>query len=153
MWQLNLPSYSFKITTKEQKKYIFDDIRKKFIALTPEEWVRQNFIKYLIREKKYPPNLLHIEMAFELERFRYRADIVSYNRDFVPSLIVECKAPDVKITQKQFDQIALYNLRLKVPFLVVTNGIEHYCCRVDFNKGSYSFIKHIPGYDELNSLK
>lgn len=152
MRQLNLPSYSFKITTKEQKKYIFDEIRKKFIALTPEEWVRQNFIKYLIQEKGYRSNLLYIEMAFEMERLRYRADIVSYNRNFVPSLIVECKAPDVKITQKQFDQIALYNLRLKVPFLVVTNGMEHYCCRVDYQEGSYDFIRTIPSYDELNAL-
>ncbi|MFO8234312.1 MAG: type I restriction enzyme HsdR N-terminal domain-containing protein [Bacteroidales bacterium] len=150
MGQLNLPSYLFKIITKEQNKYIFDEIRKKFLLLTPEEWVRQNFIKYLIDQKNYRPNLFHIEMSFELEQYHYRADVVVYNRSFKPALIVECKAPDVKISQKQFDQIALYNIRLKVPYLVVTNGIDHYCCKIDYQNGSYDFINSIPDYSDLN---
>jgi hypothetical protein len=149
MQELNLPSYSFKITTKEQKKYIFDSIRKKFVLLTPEEWVRQNFLQYLISEKHYSPNLMRVEMHFKLEKTDYRADIVAFNRSSKPVLIVECKAPEVKINQKQFDQIARYNFQFRVSYLIVTNGLQHYCCYIDFGKGSYSFLKDIPDFSEI----
>jgi len=149
MQKLNLPSYSFKITTKEQKKYIFDPIRKKFVLLTPEEWVRQNFVQYLISEKKYSANLINIEMAFKLDQYDYRADAVVYDRNAKPLLLVECKAPEVKVGQKQFDQIARYNFRLKVAYLIVTNGISHYCCYIDYEKAEYFFLKEIPDYTEL----
>jgi hypothetical protein len=149
MKELNLPTYSFKIITKEQKKYIFDYIRKKFVLLTPEEWVRQNFIQYLIQEKHYSANLINVEMSFKLEGYEYRADAVIYNRNAQPLLVVECKAPTIKIGQKQFDQIARYNFQLRVSYLVVTNGINHYCCYMNYEEGTYYFLREIPAYDEI----
>ena len=150
MKDLNLPSYSFKITTKEQKKYILDAIRKKFVLLTPEEWVRQNFIRYLVEEKNYSPNLINVEMGFKLGGSDYRADVVVYNRNGKSLLVVECKAPDIKIGQKQFDQIARYNFQLKVPYLIVTNGLDHYCCFMDYKNGRYSFLKEIPEFEQIS---
>ncbi len=150
MKQLNLPQYFFKIKSKEQKKYIFDTIRKKFVLLTPEEWVRQNFVRYLVQAKHYSSQLIAIEMTLEYNRLSYRADVVVYNRTMQPALIVECKAPEVKLKQDHFDQIARYNMQLRVEYLVVTNGINHYCCRVDFEEGKYAFLKDIPDFREIN---
>jgi hypothetical protein len=149
MKQLNLPGYSFKIKSKEQKKYIFDEIRKKFVLLTPEEWVRQNFIRYLVQEKHFSSQLMAVEMTLEYNRLSYRADAVAYNRQMQPVLIVECKAPDVKLKQDHFDQIARYNMQLRVEYLIVTNGIHHYCCRIDFDNGKYAFLKDIPEFEDL----
>ena len=149
MKQLNLPEYSFKIKSKEQKNYIFDGIRKKFVLLTPEEWVRQNFVRYLIQEKGYSSQLIAIEMTLEYNRLSYRADVVVYNRNMEPSLIVECKAPEVKLTQEHFDQIARYNMQLRVEYLIVTNGINHYCCQIDFEKGKYAFLEDIPEFQKI----
>ncbi|MFP4620364.1 MAG: type I restriction enzyme HsdR N-terminal domain-containing protein [Bacteroidales bacterium] len=149
MKPLNLPDYSFKIKSKEQKNYIFDDIRKKFVLLTPEEWVRQNFVKYLIHQKNYSSQLIAIEMTLEYNRLSYRADVVAYNRNMQPALIVECKAPEIKIGQEHFDQIARYNLQLRVEYLIVTSGIYHYCCRIDFEAGNYTFLNHIPAFNEI----
>jgi hypothetical protein len=149
MKQLNLPGYSFKIKSKEQKKYIFDEIRKKFVLLTPEEWVRQNFIRYLVQEKHFSSQLMAVEMTLEYNRLSYRADAVAYNRQMQPVLIVECKAPDVKLKQDHFDQIARYNMQLRVEYLIVTNGIHHYCCRIDFEQGKYAFLKDIPEFEDL----
>jgi hypothetical protein len=149
MKELNLPSYSFKIKSKEQKKYIFDAIRKKFVALTPEEWVRQNFIRYLVNEKDYSSSLIAVEMTLEYNRLSFRADVVVYNRNIEPLMIVECKAPEVKIRQEHFDQIARYNMQLRVKYLIVTNGIDHYVCRVDFENGVYAFLKEIPDFSGI----
>ena len=149
MKQLNLPGYSFKIKSKEQKKYIFDEIRKKFVLLTPEEWVRQNFIRYLVQEKHFSSQLMAVEMTLEYNRLSYRADAVAYNILFFLFLIVECKAPDVKLKQDHFDQIARYNMQLRVEYLIVTNGIHHYCCRIDFDNGKYAFLKDIPEFEDL----
>jgi len=149
MKQLNLPEYSFKIKSKEQKNYIFDGIRKKFVLLTPEEWVRQNFVRYLIQEKGYSSQLIAIEMTLEYNRLSYRADVVVYNRNMEPALIVECKAPEVRLSQEHFDQIARYNMQLRVEYLLVTNGINHYCCQIDFEEGKYAFLKDIPHFQEI----
>ncbi|MCF8335242.1 MAG: type I restriction enzyme HsdR N-terminal domain-containing protein [Bacteroidales bacterium] len=149
MKPLNLPSYSFKIKSKEQKKYIFDTIRKKFVLLTPEEWVRQNFVRYLVHEKHYSSQLIAIEMTLEYNRLFFRADVVVYNRNIQPVLIVECKAPGVKLKQEHFDQIARYNMQLRVEYLIVTNGINHYCCRIDFEERKYVFLKDIPDFSGI----
>jgi len=149
MQPLNLPKYSFKIQTKEQKKYIFDAFRKKFVSLTPEEWVRQHFIRYLSEERNYPPSLIAVEMEMQYNKLHFRADAVVYNRQARPVMVVECKAPDVPVRQEHFDQILRYNMQLKVFYLVVTNGLEHYCCRLDPERGKYEFLKSIPDYREI----
>ncbi|MFP4024003.1 MAG: type I restriction enzyme HsdR N-terminal domain-containing protein [Thiohalospira sp.] len=146
MERLNLPTYSFNIKLKEQRKYIFDFIRKKYVILTPEEWVRQNFLKYLVEEKKYPASLIAVEKEFKLNTLSKRSDAVVYNRSGQPFLIVECKATTVKIDQKVFDQIARYNMKLNVKFLIVTNGLEHYCCKIDIENQKYYFLKDIPEF-------
>ncbi len=150
MERLNLPTYLFKIKSEGQRKFIFDSIRKKYVVLTPEEWVRQNFIQYLINEKKYPSSLIAIEMALTLNKLSKRTDIVLFDRQGNPVIIVECKSPKVKITQDTFDQIARYNMKLKVNYLIVTNGITHYCCRMDYEDNTYSFLKDIPDYEGMN---
>lgn len=149
MERLNLPTYSFNIKLKEQRKYIFDFIRKKYVLLTPEEWVRQNFLKYLVDEKKYPASLIAVEKEFKLNTLSKRSDAVVYNKSGIPVLIVECKAAGVKIDQKVFDQIARYNMKLNVEFLVVTNGLNHYCCKIDFENHTYSFLKDVPEFNQF----
>jgi hypothetical protein len=146
MERLNLPTYSFNIKLKEQRKYIFDFIRKKFVLLTPEEWVRQNFLKFLVEEKKYPASLIAVEKEFKLNTLSKRSDALVYNRSGQPFLIIECKATTVKIDQKVFDQIARYNMKLNVELLVVTNGLEHYCCKIDIENQKYYFLKDIPEF-------
>lgn len=150
MEKLNLPTYSFNIKLIEQRKYIFDFIRKKFVILTQEEWVRQNFLKYLVEEKNFPASLIAVEKELKLNSLSKRTDAVVYDRKGNPFLIVECKATSVKIDQKVFDQIARYNMKLEVDFLVVTNGLEHYCCKLDYENQKYSFLKEIPLYAQIS---
>jgi len=149
MQSLNLPTYSFKLKIKDGKKLIFDEIRRKYVALTPEEWVRQNFTQYLIKEKSYPASLIVMERQFDYNRMVKRADIMIHNRSGMPVMLVECKAPGVKISQETFNQIALYNLEFNLPFLVVTNGMKHYCCKYIEKGRAYRFLKQIPDYQEL----
>lgn len=149
MLQLNLPSAALKITRKENRDYVFDTLRKKYVALTPEEWVRQNFVHFLIRYKNYPVGLLANEVQISLNSTRKRCDTVLYNRNLTARMIIEYKAPSVNITQEVFNQITRYNIVLKVDYLIVTNGINHYCCRVDYRNNSYSFLRDIPEYSEL----
>ena len=149
MQPLNLPSYPFNIQTKEQKKYIFDDFRKKFVRLTPEEWVRQHFVRYLVEEHHYPAALVAVEKELDFNRVHLRADAVVYSRKAEPLLLVECKAPDVPIGQEHFDQIVRYNMQLKVSYLMVTNGLQHYCVHLDVERNSYRFLGEIPDYEEL----
>ncbi len=149
MKQLNLPEYSFRISGKEGSEMIFDPLRKKYVKLTPEEWVRQNFVQYLIRQGKYPPGLIGIEVMSGFNKLRKRVDILVHNRAGQPVLIVECKADDVKITDEVFDQIDTYNIGFRVPYLVVTNGMVHYACRIDYEKKSYEFLLAIPQYEDL----
>ncbi len=150
MHELNLPEYKFRLNVIKGQKWIFDPLRKKKVVLTPEEWVRQNFIQFLIQEKHYPVQLIKVEMGFKVNNLIKRSDIIVYDRKGKPSLIVECKAPTVKVSQDVFDQIARYNISLKVDFLVVTNGLEHYCCQINHQKKTYQFLKNIPDFEELN---
>lgn len=128
---------------------ILDQIRRKYVRLTPEEWVRQNFVQYLITEGKYPPGLIGIEIMFSLNKLKRRVDILIHDRLGKPVMIVECKEPEVKIDEKVFDQIVAYNMALKVPYIVVTNGIDHYACRVDHMENNWEFLMAIPLYEDL----
>lgn len=129
-----------------EKTYIFDVVRKKYLLLNPEEWVRQNFIHYLNKEKKYPLGLMGVEQMVKYNSLKTRADIVMYNTEGKANIIVECKAPDVKITQDTFNQIAKYNSQLKVKYLLVTNGMNHYCCKMDYESNRVTFLEEIPSY-------
>lgn len=140
-----------KIEQKDGKRYVFDPIRNKHIVLTPEEFVRQLVVNYLVEEKNYNKNRLGIEKAIKVNKQLKRCDIIVFNQMVKPWLIVECKSPDVKINQATFDQIATYNYALKVPYLVVTNGIQTYCCKIDWDQKSFEFIDQIPDYLD-NSL-
>jgi Type I restriction enzyme R protein N terminus (HSDR_N). len=152
MENLNLPTYSFKIKSDLQRKLIFDSIRKKYVVLTPEEWVRQNFIRYLVEEKAYSASLIAVEKKVDVNLLPQRSDIVLYNLNANPIMIVECKASKIKITQDVFNQIARYNMILRVPFLVVTNGLRHFCCYMDYEKKSFKFLEDIPNYQSIKDL-
>ena len=141
---LNLPKYEFRIKNKDNQPYIFDFIRKKYYLLTPEEWVRQHFMRYLIEEKKYPKGRIGVEILVKINGMNKRSDIVVYDEKGNPLLIVECKRPEVAITQETFDQIARYNLQLNANYLVVTNGLQHFCCQMDFKNQNYIFLEEIP---------
>lgn len=146
MQELNFPKFSFRFKNSENKLAIFDEIRKKFVVLQPEEWVRQHCVHYLIQLKKYPKSLINVEKMLKLNNLTKRYDIVIFNPDGSIELIVECKAPNVAITQDTFDQIARYNLVLKAKYLMVTNGLNHYYCQMDYNNQSYKFLETIPNY-------
>lgn len=146
MTVLNLPPCNFKIKSSENKRFIFDNIRKKYIVLTPEEWVRQHFVSYLRIEKKIPTSIIAIEKELKLNGLKKRTDILVFNKNGTPEIIVECKAPSVPITQETFDQIARYNLKLDAKYLIVTNGLSHYYCQVDKKNKTYHFLKDIPTY-------
>ena len=143
---LNLPSYEAKITSENGKRRIFDILRRAYVALTPEEWVRQHFINYLVNEKGYPQSLMANETQIELNGMRLRCDTVVYDKNITPKVIIEYKAPTVAITQNVFAQIARYNLVLKVDYLIVSNGIKHYCCKMDYAANSFAFLQEIPEY-------
>lgn len=144
---LNLPGYEAKIREKEGKREIFDRLRRCYVALTPEEWVRQHFVNMLIEHKGYPATLTANEVSITLNGMMRRCDTVVYDKNLRPIAIVEYKAPTVKIDEKVFAQIARYNLVLKVNFLIVSNGLQHFCCKMDYEKNSYSFLREIPAYD------
>lgn len=146
---LNLPEYSFKIIGEETRREIFDPIRKKYVRLTSEEWVRQNFVQYLIQQGKYPAGLIGIEVMFKLNTLSRRVDILIHNRSGMPVMIVECKSPEVNINDEVFDQIVCYNMKFKLPFLIVTNGMDHYACKIDNQNGTYEFLNVIPLYEDL----
>ncbi len=143
---LNFSEFTFRFKNKENKPFIFDEIRKKFIRLQPEEWVRQHCIKHLLLEKNYPISLINVEKEITINRLKKRYDIVVYNPDGSINIIIECKAPEVKITQNTFDQIARYNLALNANYLMITNGINHYYCKMNFENQAYEFLKNIPNY-------
>jgi hypothetical protein len=147
--QLNLPGYIFRIKTQGQRKYIFDKIRKRYVVLTPEEWVRQNILMYLINEKSYPSSLMAVEMHLTINGMSKRADIILYSKQGKPLMIVECKSPAIKISQVVFDQAALYNMDMKAEYLLVTNGMAHYCARLDHALCTWNFMPDIPDYISL----
>ncbi|WP_339698558.1 type I restriction enzyme HsdR N-terminal domain-containing protein [uncultured Marixanthomonas sp.] len=144
MHQLNFPKYQFRFKSSENKTLIFDEIRKKFIILTPEEWVRQHVVRFLISEKKYSKSLINVEKQLKVKDTIKRYDVVVYNRDGSIFLIVECKAPSISITQQTFDQIARYNLVANATYLMVTNGLEHYYCQMDYENEKYIFLRDLP---------
>lgn len=146
MFDLNFPKYTFKIRKSDEGPSIFDRCRQKYVALTPEEWVRQNMVEYLIDIKKYPAARIANEVTVAINGMKKRSDTVIYDKLMKPRIIVEYKAPSVKITQKVFDQIATYNFKLDVDLLIVSNGLDHYCCRMDKNNRKYFFLKEIPEY-------
>lgn len=131
---------------------VFDPLRKKFVLLTPEEWVRQNFVSWLVNSKGYPFSFMANEMEINLNGTRKRCDTVIFNRDFSPLVIIEYKAPDVEITQSTFDQIVRYNMKLNARYLIVSNGVKTYCCLIDYSKDSYHFIPSIPDYREATGM-
>jgi len=146
MQELNFPTYQFRIKSSENTKYIFDIIRKKYVVLTPEEWVRQHAVHFLVFEKKYPKSLIAVEKQLKVNNLIRRFDVLVFNNKGLPELIVECKSPKVKISQDTFDQIARYNLELNANFLVVTNGLQHYYCKLDHENQQYIFLKELPNY-------
>lgn len=149
MYRLNLPSYETKFQEKGGKQLIFDFLRRKYVALTPEEWVRQHFTHYLVEQKGYPRGLMANEMELRLGEKRLRCDTLLYNRNLQPQMIIEYKAPTIQLQQRVFDQITAYNMLLHVDYLVVSNGLQHYCCRMDYEHHSYTFLRDIPHYTEL----
>jgi hypothetical protein len=146
---LNLPPYQFRLKKESSKMMIFDEIRRKFVVLTPEEWVRQNFVMYLRLHLGYPAQLMAIEMAVNVNGLRQRADVVVYNRKGAPSVIIECKATYVTITNEVFAQAARYNMNLKVNYLILSNGLKHYCAKLDYENNSYQILNEIPNFSQL----
>ncbi len=146
MEKLNFPAFNFRFKSSENKPVIFDPIRKKFVVLTPEEWVRQHTLHYLFEIKKYPKSLINVEKEIKVADTKKRYDIVIFNPDGSLLLIVECKAPQITIDQKTFDQIARYNLSLKAEYLMITNGLSHYYCQMDYERERYDFLREIPNY-------
>jgi hypothetical protein len=146
---LNLPEHPFKITLKESQYFIFDEIRKKHLVLTPEEWVRQHFIQFLIKEKKFPKSLIQIEAGLTLNSLQKRTDIVVFNNSGERVMIVECKAPGIKINQAVFDQAARYNSVHKAAWLCVTNGLKHCYAKISHESNAFSFVQELPDYSAL----
>jgi len=144
--KLNFPNYSFRFKNSENKVAIFDEIRKKFVVLTPEEWVRQHVVQYLLLEKKYPKSLINVEKLVKVNGLNKRYDIVVFQPNGEIFLLIECKAPEVAISQQTFDQIARYNLKLNAQFLMVTNGLNHYFCQMDFENEKYVFLREAPEF-------
>ena len=149
MQALNLPAYDFTMREQDGKTDIYDPIRRKYVRLTPEEWVRQHFVQYLVQELSYRPGLFGIEAGFTYQRMKRRADVIVHDRRGKPLLMVECKAPDVPIGQKTFDQVARYNKVVRASYLVVTNGLEHYCYQVDYDQRTYHFLDGPPDFEAL----
>ena len=149
MYELNLPKYGIKIKNVDGNTAIFDILRRKFVRLTPEEWVRHHFIHYLIDHKGYPQALMANEIQLSVGNKKLRCDSVIYDRSLKPRMIVEYKAPTVNITQKVFDQITVYNMLLHVDYLVASTGIRHYCCRMDYDNQKYLFLEDIPDYQNI----
>lgn len=147
--QLNLPTYDYQIKRTIDGDQIFDCLRRKFVALTPEEWVRQHFVAFLIHHKNYPASLMANEIAISLNKTKRRCDTVVFDKTGKPLVIIEYKAESVEITQKVFDQIVRYNMVLKAQYLIVSNGMKHYCCRIDYDNHTYHFLQDIPPYDSL----
>ena len=148
MEKLNLPDITTRIREGTSgKQEIFDEIRKKFVRLTPEEWVRQHFLHYMTGHLGFPASLIVVEAAIKYNQLVKRFDILAYRADGKPCMVVECKAPAVEITQAVFDQVAMYNMTLLVDYMVVTNGLTHYACRIDHGKRTYAFIQETPTYD------
>lgn len=147
MQELNLPKYPVKLRNQAGSVQIFDEIRKKYLVLTQEEWVRQHFVQFLVHHKNYPASLIALEIGLKYNQLQKRADVLIYDKSGKPYLMVECKAPQVKITQDTFDQIARYNMVFKVKFLVLTNGLHHFCCKMDYVTNTHQYLEVIPDFE------
>lgn len=150
MVQLNLPPYNIKVKNEDGRRKIFDILRRKYFVITPEEWVRQHFIHFLIDHKGYPVSLLANEVALSVGDKVIRADSILYDKNLSPRMTIEYKAPHIKLTQKVFDQISAYNLLLHVDYLIVSNGIETYICKMDYAQQTYVFLETVPDYKSLD---
>ena len=151
MHTLNLPKTELKLTTEAGKPHVFDILRRKYVALTPEEWVRQQFVHFLIGQKGYPAECIGNEVSITLNGTKKRCDSVVYGGQAEPLMLIEYKAPTVDITQQVFEQIGRYNIRLRVKWLIVSNGLQHYCCRIDYEQGTYQFVEDIPTFEDIKS--
>ncbi len=149
--KLNLPKFDPKLTMRGIEQLIFDVVRRKYIVLTAEEWVRQHFLNYLIKHKAYPIGLIRVEQQVLVSSIPQRADIVVYSRKGQPIMVVECKAPGVELSNSTFAQAARYNISLGANYLVITNGMDHFCCKVNLESNSYLFLNEIPVFDDLQS--
>lgn len=152
MLSLNLPRYEAKIERNNGKTQIFDPLRRCYVALTPEEWVRQHFINMLLEHKGYPASLTANEVSISLNGMSRRCDTVVYDKQLKPRVIIEYKAPSVKIDAKVFAQIARYNLVLRVDYLIVSNGLQHFCCKMDYENNRYAFLNDIPAYSDITEI-
>jgi hypothetical protein len=149
MERLNLPDCKLKLRFQNSRQEIFDDFRKRFVSLTPEEWVRQHFAHYLVSERNFPKGLMALEYSLNLNGLKKRIDILAFSPEGKAILAVECKASHVKIDQSTFDQIARYNMVLKIDYLIVTNGLNHYVCKLDYDNLSFKYLPNVPTFDEL----
>jgi hypothetical protein len=147
--EINLPPYEIKLREQNGRRQIFDFLRRRYVALTPEEWVRQHFVHFLIEQKGYPKGLLANEVEQKIGDKKLRCDTLLYTKDLQPNMIIEYKAPEIAITQRVFNQITVYNFLLHVDYLIVSNGRQHYCCRMDYEKNSWEFLNEIPNYSSL----
>ena len=146
--KLNLPQFELKIKEQEGKKFIFDSIRKNFFLLTPEEWVRQHFLNLLISHYKFPRSLIKVESGLRYNKLLKRSDIIIFDRNGKPFLLVECKSADQKINQSSFDQASMYNMTIKAKYIALTNGLKTYCCRIDQESRKYEFIPDLPPMED-----
>jgi len=149
MNELNLPAFDYHVKGTQEKPEILDFLRKRYVALTPEEWVRQHFTHWLVEHKGYPKGLLGNEIELRCGEKRLRCDSILYNKVAEPIMIIEYKAPSISLTQRVFNQISVYNLLLHVDYLVISNGLQHYCCRMNYDNQTYQFLQDIPDYDQL----
>jgi predicted type IV restriction endonuclease len=149
MLALNLPKTELKLISKDGKQQVFDVLRRRFVVLTPEEWVRQQFVHFLIRHKGYPAECIGNEVSITLGATKKRCDTVIYGRHAEPLMVIEYKSPSVEITQKVFEQICRYNIKMKVEWLIVSNGLQHYCTRIDYENGTYQFVEDIPAFPSI----
>lgn len=149
MQSLNLPKFDVKLAIQNGKPVIFDKLRKKYVAATPEEWVRQHFVHFLITEKHYPENLIANEIGIKLNNTQKRCDTVIFTPCLEPLVIIEYKAPTVEVTRNVFDQIVRYNMVLRANYLIVSNGMQHYCCKINYEERSYDFLNEIPDYSKI----
>ena len=152
MQALNLPKTDLRIIIKDDKQHVFDILRRKYVVLTPEEWVRQQFVHYLILHKGYPAECIGNEVSITLNGTKKRCDSVVYGCNAQPTMILEYKAPQIEITQHVFEQISRYNIKLRVKWLIVSNGLQHYCCQIDYENSTYQFIEDIPTYEVIREV-
>ena len=152
MLPLNLPNFDIKVKKSAEQLFVWDETRRKYITLTPEEWVRQHFVHFLVSEKGYRQELIANEVSIKLNETTKRCDTIIYDRQLTPLMIVEYKAPTITITPKVFDQIVRYNMVLHVQYLTFSNGLRHFCCRINYETQSYRFLKEIPDAQEIGQM-